>query len=173
MIASRSPDREINRASRPHIAVLGRDQGGDRWPGLERHPDNEREPRIAVVRCESALFFANADAVRDTIHATLEADTVAVVLDAETVPAIDVTADSILTQLADDLRRDGVELVFARDVGVVELVRLGASDAPLPRYPTVNVAVDALRNSDRVAPIAPVRTCETPLLAHVRLVDAR
>ena len=53
----------------------------------------------------------------------------------------------MLTRLADDLRRDNVELVFARDVGVVrELVRLGAGDAPLPRYPTVNVAVEALRS---------------------------
>jgi hypothetical protein len=53
----------------------------------------------------------------------------------------------MLTALAADLRRDGVELAFARDVGDVrELVRLGVTDAPLPRYPTVKVAVDALRS---------------------------
>ena len=136
----------VYRASRPHVAVLGRDPGSDRWHDLERHPDNEREPGIVVVRCESALFFANADAVRDAIRANLDDDTTAVVLDAETVPAIDVTAVSMLIRLADDLHRDGIELVFARDVGVVrELVRLGENDAPLPRYPTVNVAVEVLR----------------------------
>jgi len=99
------------------------------------------------VRCESALFFANADAVRDAIRASIDDDTVAVVLDAETVPAIDITAVTMLVRLGNDLRRDGIALVFARDVGVVrELVRLGESHAPLPRYPTVNVAVDALRS---------------------------
>jgi MFS superfamily sulfate permease-like transporter len=138
----------VYRASRPHIAVLGRDPGdADRWNDLQRHPDNELEPGIVVIRCESGLFFANADAVRDAIRASLEDDTFAVVLDAETVPAIDVTAVSMLTGLAADLRRDGIKLVFARDIGVVrELVRLGATDAPLPRYPTVKAAVDALRS---------------------------
>ena len=138
----------VYRASRPHIAILGRDPGdAERWNDLQRHPDNEREPGIVVVRCESALIFANADAVRDAIHANIDDDTFAVVLDAETVPTIDVTAVSMLTRLADDLRRDGIELVFARDVGVVrELVRLGESDAPLSRYPTVKAAVDALRS---------------------------
>jgi high affinity sulfate transporter 1 len=138
----------VYRASRPHIAILGRDPGdAERWNDLKRHPDNEREPGIIVLRCESGLFFANADAVRDAIRSNLEDDTFAVVLDCETVPAIDVTAVGMLTALADDLRRDGVKLAFARDVGDVrELVRLGESDAPLPRYPTVKAAVDALRN---------------------------
>ena len=138
----------VYRASRPHIAILGRDPGdADRWNDLQRHPDNEREPGIVVLRCESALIFANADAVRDAVRANLEHDTFAVVLDCETVPAIDVTAVTMLTALAGDLRRDKVELAFARDVGDVrELVRLGESDAPLPRYPTVKAAVDALRS---------------------------
>ena len=83
----------LYRASRPHVAVLGKDPGGDgRWSDLERHPDNEREPGIVVLRPESALFFANADAVRDAIRSRVEEDTRAVVLDAETVPTIDVTA---------------------------------------------------------------------------------
>ncbi len=38
------------------------------------------------------------------------------------------------------------------DVGVVrELVRLGASEAPMARYPTVTTAVDALRHPDHSA----------------------
>ena len=143
----------VYRASRPHIAVLGRDpRAADRWNDLERHPDNERAPGIVVLRCESALFFANTDAVRGAIRANIEEDTNAVVLDAETVPAIDVTAVNMLIQLADDLRRDGIKLVVARDVGDVrELVRLGASDTPLPRYPTVKAAVDALTRPPRSA----------------------
>ena len=70
-------------------------------------------------------------------------------LDAETVPAIDVTAVTMLVGLAEDLRRDGVDLVLARDVGTVrELVRLGAGAIPLRTFPTVRAAVDALRSPD-------------------------
>jgi hypothetical protein len=51
-----------------------------------------------------------------------------------------------LTTLADDLRREGIELVLARDVASVrELVRLGDGEAPLRTYPTVRAAVAALQ----------------------------
>jgi SulP family sulfate permease len=136
----------LYRASRPHVAVLGRDPGTDgRWSDLKRHPDNERVPGLVVLRPESGLFFANADAVRDAVRAHAVEDTKAVVLDAETVPAIDVTAVSMLVELADELRRDGVELVLARDVGDVrDLVRLGEAEGALRSYPTVQEAVDEL-----------------------------
>ena len=137
----------LYRASRPHVAVLGRDPRTDgRWSDLKRHPDNERVPGVVVLRPESALFFANADAVRDAIRAHAVEGTKAVVLDAETVPAIDVTAVGMLVELADELRRDEIELVLARDVGEVrDLLQLGAEDAPLRTYPTVRAAVEALR----------------------------
>lgn len=135
----------VYRASRPHIAVLGRDPNGNgQWGDVERHPDNVPEAGIVVLRCESALFFANADAVRDAIRANIDDHTHGVVLDAETVSAVDVTAVTMLAELAKVLRHDGVELV-ARDIGGVrELVRLGASEAPMARYPTVTAAVDEL-----------------------------
>src|SRR4030095_6543578 len=81
-------------APAPHIAGLGRvpappGQYGD----LERHPDNQQLPGIVILRVESGLFFANADAVRQSVraHAATKGTRV-VVLDAETAPAIDVTA---------------------------------------------------------------------------------
>jgi MFS superfamily sulfate permease-like transporter len=138
----------LYRASRPHVAVLGREQPGTsgRWSDIERNPDNERLPGIVVLRPESALFFANADAVRNAIRAHVSQDTRAVVLDAETVPAIDVTAVDMLTELADDLRRDGIDFVLARDVSQVrDLVQLAQTDAPLRTYPTVRAAVAALQ----------------------------
>jgi SulP family sulfate permease len=138
----------LYRASRPYVALLGQDPGPDgRWSDIARHPDYEPAPGIVVVRPEGALFFASADAVRDAIKSHVRDDTRAVVVDAETVPAIDVTAVSMLTELAADLRADGIELVLARDVGSVrELLRRGAGDTPLSNYPTVRAAVQALRS---------------------------
>jgi hypothetical protein len=69
-----------------------------------------------------------------------------VVLDAETVPAIDITAVSVLTELADNMRRNKIELVLAKDVSRVrDLIRLGEGDTPLRTYPTVRAAVEDLQ----------------------------
>src|SRR5215211_7542199 len=95
----------LYRASRPNVAVLGRVPGASRhWGDIARHPENEQVPRVVVLRVESGLFFANADYVREAIrgHAD-EGDVHAVVLDAQTVPFVDVTAAEMLTQLRDEL----------------------------------------------------------------------
>jgi MFS superfamily sulfate permease-like transporter len=97
---------------------------------------------------ESGLFFANADHVRNRIRTIAGADTVtAVVLDAETVPFVDVTAAQMLTDLALDLERAGVVLVLARDIGQVRdiLRRAGADTLVDHVYPNVNAAVAAAR----------------------------
>ncbi len=58
----------LYRASRPHVAVLGKVPGTtDQFVDLERHPDNETLPDVAIVRVEAGLFFANADWVRSHI----------------------------------------------------------------------------------------------------------
>ena len=136
----------VYRASRPHIAVLGRVPGTrGQWGDVARHPENEAVPGIVVLRPESGLWFANADVVRDAIRAEATGGTRAVVVDAETVPAIDVTAVGMLVQLAEDLRRDGIELVLARDIGAVrDLVEAGGEERVLRSYPTVQAAVDEL-----------------------------
>jgi SulP family sulfate permease len=136
----------VYRASRPHVAVLGKVPGTrTQWSDVERHAENVVAPGVVVLRPESGLWFANADVVRAAIRAHATGGTKAIVLDAETVPAIDVTALAMLVELADDLRRGGVELVLARDVGVVrDLVRLQEGDGALRSFPTVQAAVDAL-----------------------------
>jgi high affinity sulfate transporter 1 len=135
----------VYRASRPHVAVLGKVPGTrTQWSDVERHAENVLTPDVVVLRPESGLWFANADAVRAAIGAHVTGGTKAVVLDAETVPAIDVTALAMLVELAEDLRREGVELVLARDIGVVrDLVRLHG-DSALRSFPTVQAAVDEL-----------------------------
>jgi anti-anti-sigma factor len=138
----------LYRASRPHVAVLGQVPGRPgQYGDLQRHPENEREPGIVLLRVEGGLFFANADTVRDAVRAhAAEPGTRAVVLDAETAPYIDVSAARMLVRLTGDLRRSGVELVVARDVGQVrDVLRRAETEAALPRaYPTVRDAVAAV-----------------------------
>ena len=135
----------VYRASRPHVPVLGKVPGTrSQWSDVGRHPENETVPGIVVLRPESGLWFANADDVRNAIRAQARDGTRAIVLDAETVPVIDVTALAMLVQLTDDLEREGIQLVLARDVGAVrDLVGLG--ERTLASYQTVQEAVEDLQ----------------------------
>ena len=67
-------------------------------------------------------------------------------LDAETMPFVDVSAARMLEELAEDLRRDGVALVLARDVGQVrDVLRRAGAEAPLVQvHRTIEDAIDAV-----------------------------
>ena len=144
----------VYRASRPRIALLGREPGQrGGFADLDRAPGNEQVPGIVVLRVEGGLFFANADAVRARIRAQAAVEGVhAIVLDVESTPFIDVTAAHVLVEVADDLARNGVTFAVARSIGNVRDV-LDASEpeaALWPTYPSVGAAVEALS-----APTAP------------------
>lgn len=141
----------VYRASRPHLAVLGLAAGssGDgTFVDLDRDPAAQPIPGIVVVRPESGLFFANAEALRTMVRAAAaaQAGTHAVILDAETVPFIDLTAVRALDDLADDLGREGIRFAIARDVGQVRDLTDEAASSPSVRraYATVREAVAAL-----------------------------
>lgn len=144
----------LYRASRPHVAELVRAGGGPGaraasarpWVDGERHPDGARSPGVVVLRPESGLFFANADHVRAAVLAAAARDGVrAVVLDAESVPFVDVTAAEMLTRLHGELAALHVALLLARDVGQVrDVLRHADADGGPPLYPTVSAAVAAV-----------------------------
>ena len=141
----------LYRASRPHVAVLGRIPGRmGEFGDVERHPEYEPIEGVVVLRVEGGLFFANADTVRARIRTRAsQPGTKAVVLDAETVPFIDVTAATMLMELAAEVERDGAALLIARDIGQVGDVLRGVADGPPIRtYPTVEEAVDAVRGRE-------------------------
>jgi anti-anti-sigma factor len=137
--------------------VLGKVPGtAGQYGDLERHPENQQLPGIVILRVESSLFFANADAVRQRVraHAATKATRV-VVLDAETVPAIDVSAVHMLAELTQSLQREGVRLLVSRPIGQVrDVIRHVATDTtPEGVYPTVRAAVQAAqRPPDSTSP---------------------
>jgi sulfate permease, SulP family len=137
----------LYRASRPNIAVLGRVGPESPFEDVERNPDAATVPGVVILRVESGLFFANADAVRESILAKAADPKVrAVVLDAETIPAIDVTAAHMLIGLGHQLQHDEKRLVLARQIGQVRAI-LDKEQGPtaIEIYPSVRAAVDALR----------------------------
>jgi high affinity sulfate transporter 1 len=136
----------VYRASRPRVTTLVRTAGVDdpRWVAAESHPDLPQRDDVLVVRVESGLFFANADHVRQQIRDRITDATVAVVIDAETTPAIDVSATDMLVTLAADLRRRGVTLLVAHGIGQIrDVLRNAGRDEDVLQtvYPTVEDAL--------------------------------
>jgi anti-anti-sigma factor len=126
---------------------------------LERHPENQEQSGIVILRVESDLFFANADAVRQAVRAhAAQAGTRVVVLDAATVPTIDVTAVHMLAELTQSLEREGVRLLVTREIGQVRDVagQVATDTTPEGVYPTVQVAVHAAQQPpDTTSPDTP------------------
>jgi hypothetical protein len=66
-----------------------------------------------------------------------------VVLDLETVPAVDLTASKMLIEVADSLEADGKSIVYTRDVGQVRDVLRVGGDVDAAVYPTITAALEA------------------------------
>ncbi|MFZ4158562.1 SulP family inorganic anion transporter [Streptomyces griseoincarnatus] len=138
----------LYRSSRPVVSELGQLPGDGHFAALDRHRDGHRIPGVVVLRVEGGMYFANAERIRATVRqAAGREGTTAVVIDAETVPFIDVSAVRMLDQLAGELEDRGVRLLLARDVGQVrEVLRTADAGAELRHiHPTVREAVEAAR----------------------------
>jgi MFS superfamily sulfate permease-like transporter len=101
---------------RPHSAVLGRVAGIEGYHDTSRYPEARVIPGLLLFRWDAPLFFANAEFFHDRV---LEAVSRApapvrwVVVTAEPVTSIDVTAGDMLVELDGALRDAGIELCFA------------------------------------------------------------
>jgi SulP family sulfate permease len=118
----------IWRASRPHIAVLGRIAGTEHFRNIERHQAGTT-PRVLLLRVDAGLFFGNVEAVNERIEDELEAhpETRDLVLVLSAVNAIDTSALFGLGELNQMLRQRGIGLHLAEVKGPV-LDRLKHSD---------------------------------------------
>jgi high affinity sulfate transporter 1 len=147
----------IWRAWRPYDAVLGRVEGLKGYHDITRYPEARRIPGLVLFRWDAPLFFANAEIFREHIRqAVAEAPTPTkwVVVAAEPVTDIDITAADVLSDLDDDLARVGIELCFAemKDPVKDRLKQYGLFDK-LGRelfFPTIGRAVDSYVSTHQV-----------------------
>jgi SulP family sulfate permease len=117
----------IWRASRPHIAVLGRIAGTEHFRNITRYPAGTT-PEVLLLRIDAALFFANVEPVRARIEEELAAhpDTRHLVLVLSAVNAIDTSALFGLMELNTMLKGRAIGLHLAEVKGPV-MDRLKAS----------------------------------------------
>ena len=103
-------------AWRPHSAVLGRADGVKGYHDVTRYPNARRIPGLVLFRWDAPLFFANAELFRTVAMSALDESPTPVrwlVVAAEPVTSVDITAVDMLTELDDTLQQAGIELAFA------------------------------------------------------------
>jgi high affinity sulfate transporter 1 len=101
---------------RPHSAVLGRVDGIRGYHDIARYPQARLVPGLVMLRWDAPLFFANAELFRERALAAVASAPPRVhwlVVAAEPVTSVDVTAADVLCDLDDTLRAAGIELYFA------------------------------------------------------------
>ena len=138
------------RAWRPHWAVLGRVDGLKGYHDVTRYPDALQLDGLLLFRWDAPLFFANAEAFREVLESAIAAAPTPVrwvVIAAEPVTDVDMTAADVLEELLVGLDRTGTGLRFAelKDPVKDHLRRYGliARIGEDAFYPTVGSAVDA------------------------------
>jgi MFS superfamily sulfate permease-like transporter len=135
---------------RPHSAVLGQVEHVRGYHDLTRYPGARLIPGLVLFRWDAPLFFANAEFFHDRVLAAVASSPTPVrwlVVAAEPVTSIDVTAADAVCELDDALRAAGIRLWFAemKDPVKEKLKRFGLmsrfSDRPF--FDTIEEAVSA------------------------------
>ena len=106
----------IWRASRPHIAVLGRLPGSEHFRNIERYAA-ETHPQIVLLRIDAGVFFGNAELISDHVLQTLTDQTRHLVLVMTAINLIDTTGLYALAELNQSLTARGIKLHLAEVKG--------------------------------------------------------
>jgi len=133
---------------RPHSAILGRAEGVKGYHDITRYPAARRVPGLVLFRWDAPLFFANAEFFRERVLDAIATSPTPVrwlVVAAEPVTSVDVTACDVVAELDQTLNAQGIEFCFAelKDPVKDKLKRFGLFAQLGEHYffPTIGVAV--------------------------------
>jgi MFS superfamily sulfate permease-like transporter len=142
---------------RPHSAVLGRAEGVSGYHDITRYPNARQIPGLVLFRWDAQLFFANAELFKQQVleaAAKSPAPVLWLVVAAEPVTNVHVTAADMLAELDETLHKAGIELCFAelKDPVKDRLKRfeLFSRFGEASFFPTINAAVSRYLDSHGV-----------------------
>jgi MFS superfamily sulfate permease-like transporter len=133
---------------RPHSAVLGQSEGVEGYHDITRYPEARRIPGLVLFRWDAPLFFANAELFKERVLAAAACSPTPVrwvVVAAEPVTSVDITAADVLVELDEELHNASIELGFAelKDPVKDKLRRFGLLDrfGEGFLFPTIEAAI--------------------------------
>jgi high affinity sulfate transporter 1 len=142
---------------RPHSAILGRADGIKGYHDITRYPNAHQIPGLVLFRWDAPLFFANAELFKERVlHAAAQSphQVCWLVVAAEPVTSVDVTAADSLAELDRTLLEAGTRLCFAelKDPVKDKLKRFGlfAQIGEQFFFPTLGAAVSSYLESHTV-----------------------
>jgi SulP family sulfate permease len=145
----------LHRTAFPHVAVLGRIPNTTRFSDLERHPDNQRTPGVAIFRVEASLLYFNVDHVlREMLkHVDAQPEPVGlVVCDLSTSPYVDLAGARMLTRLSTELAARGAAVRLAEGHATVrDILRAEGLDGkvgPISRRISVADAIEDFQRGE-------------------------
>jgi high affinity sulfate transporter 1 len=153
---------------RPHSAVLGEVDHVRGYHDITRYPEARLISGLVLFRWDAPLFFANAEFFHDRVLAAIASSPTPVrwlVVAAEPVTSVDVTAADALCELDDSLSAAGVRMCFAemKDPVKEKLKRFGLMRRFGDRtfFPTIEEAVNAFLASSPSS-ATPIPRCGAP-----------
>jgi high affinity sulfate transporter 1 len=125
----------IRRAASPRVTEVARVPGTNYFADIVRHPENQRQPGVLVVRPEGSIVYFNVDHVRDRFAELVAAAPTPphlVILMMAAVPFLDLGGTELIVELARTLGAQGITLHLAetRD-GVCDAIRRIGGDAAI------------------------------------------
>ena len=108
----------IARASRPHIAIIGRLPGTEHFRNVTRH-SVETHPGVLLLRVDAGIFFGNAERISDSVLEQLQDSNRDVVLVMSAVNQVDTTGLYALAELNRTLRGRSIRLHLAEVKGPI------------------------------------------------------
>jgi high affinity sulfate transporter 1 len=124
----------LRQASRPRDEVLGVVHGDGEDDFRSTEDGGQAIPGLVIYRFEASLVFFNADYFSDRVRTVISQANPRpkyLILDAESVPFLDVSGAYALRSLGDELSKQGILLGIARASGAVRVMldRAGVTEA--------------------------------------------
>jgi MFS superfamily sulfate permease-like transporter len=104
-------------AAQPHVAVLGRGPGMSGFHNLADYPEAKTIPGLLLYRFDGDILFFNADYFKERIKAEIARSSVPiewVIVDTSPINVVDITAIHKLAELREELKGQGIRLIFVR-----------------------------------------------------------
>ncbi|MCK9151979.1 SulP family inorganic anion transporter [Methanobacterium alcaliphilum] len=104
----------------PHIAILGRIPGTNRFLDIQRHLEGEIFSHTLIVRIDGSQIFLNTENIKDTLIDLVDhkyKDTKLFILDFESSAFIDYSGIEMLEELYGELKMRGIKLKAANMYG--------------------------------------------------------
>jgi high affinity sulfate transporter 1 len=148
----------IRRASRPHVAFLGRIPGFRGLSDMARNPGNAPVAGAIVFRVESALLYFNVEHVHEAVWSKVRASPAAVrlvVCDLSVTPNVDLAGARMLAKLHAGLASAGIALRMAgAHAAVRDILRAEGLEERAGYFGRRITAVDVVDEFEGIVPPA-------------------